>query len=159
MGGEQAATVLHLVELDKRQREGKAWPEEEQEDFKRRIRERCERAPRGMERRRSREPGCHGAARRSAVQAGVASWATPLPSSPPGAGRCLMCLPAAHALPCTAAMPSRRYDAEGQPSFASARLWDDGVIQPQDSRAVLGLSLAAALNRGPRGSRFGVFRM
>lgn len=40
MGGEQAATVLHLVELDKRQREGRPWPEEEQEEFKRRIRER-----------------------------------------------------------------------------------------------------------------------
>lgn len=55
--------------------------------------------------------------------------------------------------------PVRRYDAEGQPGFASARLWDDGVIRPQDSRAVLGLSLATAMSRGPRASRFGVFRM
>ncbi|KAL4431453.1 hypothetical protein ABPG75_006709 [Micractinium tetrahymenae] len=91
MGGEQAATVLHLVELEKRRREGKPWPEEDQEEFRRRIRE--------------------------------------------------------------------RYDAEGEPAFASARLWDDGVIRPQDSRAVLGLSLAAALNRPLRPSRFGVFRM
>ncbi len=53
-----------------------------------------------------------------------------------------------------------RYDHEGEPGFASARLWDDGVIDPADTRAVLGLSLAAALNK-PRGepTRFGVFRM
>lgn len=91
MGGEQAATVLHLVELEKRQRDGQEWAAEEQEEFKRRIRE--------------------------------------------------------------------RYDAEADPSFASARLWDDGVIRPQDTRTVLGLSLAAALNRPPKATRFGVFRM
>ncbi|PSC74671.1 methylcrotonoyl-carboxylase [Micractinium conductrix] len=94
MGGEQAATVLHLVELEKRARDGQGWPEEEQEAFKARI--------------------------------------------------------------------SERYDREGQPSFASARLWDDGVIKPQDTRTVLGLSLAAALHQrsAPQpGSRYGVFRM
>lgn len=91
MGGEQAASVLHVVESDKRQREGKEWAAEAQEEFKQGIRD--------------------------------------------------------------------RYDAEGQPSFASARLWDDGVIAPQDTRTVLGLSLAAALNRPPASSRFGVFRM
>jgi hypothetical protein len=41
MGGEQAATVLAVVESDKRQREGQAWGEGEQEEFKRKIRERC----------------------------------------------------------------------------------------------------------------------
>lgn len=40
MGGEQAATVLHLVELEKRARDGQGWPEEEQEAFKARISER-----------------------------------------------------------------------------------------------------------------------
>ena len=39
----------------------------------------------------------------------------------------------------------QRYEHEGHPYFASARLWDDGVIDPLDSRTVLGLSLAAAL--------------
>jgi 3-methylcrotonyl-CoA carboxylase beta subunit len=53
----------------------------------------------------------------------------------------------------------RRYDREGEPGFASARLWDDGVIRPQDTRMVLGLSLAAALNWPLGDSRFGVFRM
>ncbi|EFN51565.1 hypothetical protein CHLNCDRAFT_49216 [Chlorella variabilis] len=83
MGGEQAASVLHLVESEKRAREGRRWAAEEQEE----------------------------------------------------------------------------YDAEGQPGFASARLWDDGVIAPQDTRAVLGLSLAAAMNRPQGRTRFGVFRM
>ena len=58
-----------------------------------------------------------------------------------------------------ACLYARRYDAEGQPGFASARLWDDGVIAPQDTRAVLGLSLAAAMNRPQGRTRFGVFRM
>ncbi len=40
MGGEQAAGVLHVVERDKREREGKPWPAEEQEEFKRAIRDR-----------------------------------------------------------------------------------------------------------------------
>lgn len=53
----------------------------------------------------------------------------------------------------------RRYDREGQPSFASARLWDDGVIDPADTRRVLGLSLAAALNKPAADTKFGVFRM
>ncbi|GAB4816349.1 hypothetical protein N2152v2_003395 [Parachlorella kessleri] len=93
MGGEQAATVLHLVESEKRQREGKQWPQEEQEAFIKKIRD--------------------------------------------------------------------RYDHEGEPAFASARLWDDGVIDPADTRTVLGLSLAAALNeyRPPNATKFGVFRM
>merc|ERR1719251_734240 len=39
-----------------------------------------------------------------------------------------------------------RFEAEGSPYFSSARLWDDGVIDPADSRKVLGLSLSAALN-------------
>lgn len=93
MGGEQAAAVLHLVESEKRARDGQEWPLEEQQAFKRRI--------------------------------------------------------------------TDRYDAEGAPSFASARLWDDGVIDPADTRRVVGLSLAAAMNgmKPPEASRYGVFRM
>jgi 3-methylcrotonyl-CoA carboxylase beta subunit len=101
MGGEQAANVLHLVESEKRKREGREWGDAEREEFKRKIRE--------------------------------------------------------------------RYDAEGEPGFASARLWDDGVIDPGDTRRVVGMSLAAAL-QGMRhrealtaghslGGRYGVFRM
>ncbi len=49
--------------------------------------------------------------------------------------------------------------AEAQPSFASARLWDDGVIDPADTRRVLGLAISASLNRPVEPTRFGVFRM
>ncbi|KDD73662.1 carboxyl transferase, partial [Helicosporidium sp. ATCC 50920] len=91
MGGEQAAMVLHLVELDKRQREKKEWPQEEQEAFKNAIR--------------------------------------------------------------------RRYDEEGEPTYASARLWDDGVIDPADTRRVLGLSFAAAMQAPAKEQKWGVFRM
>lgn len=52
-----------------------------------------------------------------------------------------------------------QYEAQGNPYYASARLWDDGVIAPQDTRKVLGLSLSAALNAPIEPTRFGVFRM
>merc|ERR1719346_43277 len=52
-----------------------------------------------------------------------------------------------------------RFEAEGSPYFSSARLWDDGVIDPADSRKVLGLSLSAALNAPMERTKFGIFRM
>lgn len=51
------------------------------------------------------------------------------------------------------------YEAQGHPYFASARLWDDGVIDPADTRMVLGLSISASLNKEIEDTRFGVFRM
>ncbi len=51
------------------------------------------------------------------------------------------------------------YEAQGHPYYASARLWDDGVIDPADTRRVLGLGLSAALNAPIAPTRFGVFRM
>ena len=51
------------------------------------------------------------------------------------------------------------YDRTGHPYSASARLWDDGVIAPEDTRRVLGLALSAALNAPIESTRFGVFRM
>lgn len=51
------------------------------------------------------------------------------------------------------------YEQQGHPYYASARLWDDGVIDPADTRHVLGLSLSAALNKPIEETRFGVFRM
>ena len=48
---------------------------------------------------------------------------------------------------------------QGHPYYATARLWDDGVIDPAQTRRVLGLSLAAALNAPIEPTRFGVFRM
>lgn len=52
-----------------------------------------------------------------------------------------------------------RYEAQGHPYYASARLWDDGIVDPADTRMVLGLGLAAALNAPIPRTRFGVFRM
>jgi 3-methylcrotonyl-CoA carboxylase beta subunit len=53
-----------------------------------------------------------------------------------------------------------QYDQQGHPYYSSARLWDDGVIDPVDTRSVLAFALAAAMNR-PRDPEtpFGVFRM
>jgi len=52
-----------------------------------------------------------------------------------------------------------QYERQGNPYYASARLWDDGVIDPADTRKVLALGLSAALNAPPEPTRFGVFRM
>ena len=52
-----------------------------------------------------------------------------------------------------------QYERQGHPYYATARLWDDGVIDPADTRRVLGLALAATANAPPEETRFGVFRM
>ena len=52
-----------------------------------------------------------------------------------------------------------KYEREGHPLYSSARLWDDGIIDPARSREVLALSLSAALNAQIEETRFGVFRM
>ena len=52
-----------------------------------------------------------------------------------------------------------QYERQGHPYYASSRLWDDGVIDPAQTRHVLGLSLAAALNAPIVPTKFGVFRM
>jgi acetyl-CoA carboxylase carboxyltransferase component len=52
-----------------------------------------------------------------------------------------------------------KYDTEGSPYYSSARLWDDGVLDPAETRTVLGLALSVVL-RAPRpAGHFGVFRM
>lgn len=53
----------------------------------------------------------------------------------------------------------QKYETEGNPYYASARIWDDGVIDPVDTRKVLGLSLSASLNAVIPSTHFGVFRM
>jgi 3-methylcrotonyl-CoA carboxylase beta subunit len=54
----------------------------------------------------------------------------------------------------------QKYEDEGNPYFATARLWDDGIIDPLQTRDVLGLAFAATLNAPiPRQPRFGLFRM
>ncbi|KAI4496300.1 hypothetical protein M0804_000110 [Polistes exclamans] len=53
----------------------------------------------------------------------------------------------------------KKFEEEGHPYYSSARIWDDGVIDPVDTRTVLGLSLAACLNAPIPESKFGIFRM
>ena len=52
-----------------------------------------------------------------------------------------------------------RYEREGHPFYSSARLWDDGVIDPLETRPVLALALSACLNAPAAETRFPVFRM
>jgi 3-methylcrotonyl-CoA carboxylase beta subunit len=52
-----------------------------------------------------------------------------------------------------------RYDSEGSPYFATARLWDDGIVTPSETRRVLSLAFSACLNAPIEPTRFGVFRM
>jgi 3-methylcrotonyl-CoA carboxylase beta subunit len=52
-----------------------------------------------------------------------------------------------------------QYERQGHPYYASARLWDDGVVDPADTRRLLGLAISAALNAPVEDTRFGVFRM
>ena len=54
---------------------------------------------------------------------------------------------------------ARQYEEQGHPYYASARIWDDGVIPPEDTRMVLALGLAASMNAPAGQTRFGVFRM
>ncbi len=91
MGSEQAANVLATVKRDNLEGSGKTWSAEEEEEFKRPIRE--------------------------------------------------------------------QFDREGNPYYATARLWDDGIIAPSETRRVLALALSATLNAPIPKTRFGVFRM
>jgi 3-methylcrotonyl-CoA carboxylase beta subunit len=91
MGGEQAAMVLSTVRRDRIESEGGSWSAEDEEEFKRPIRE--------------------------------------------------------------------RYETQGSPYYSTARLWDDGVLDPADTRRVLGLALAATSYAEPEPAGYGVFRM
>jgi 3-methylcrotonyl-CoA carboxylase beta subunit len=51
------------------------------------------------------------------------------------------------------------YEHQGHPYYASARLWDDGIIDPADTRQILGLALSASLNKPIEDTKFGIFRM
>src|SRR2546425_6356467 len=52
-----------------------------------------------------------------------------------------------------------QYERQGHPYYASARLWDDGVVDPADTRRLLGLSISASLNAPIEETKFGIFRM
>jgi len=91
MGGEQAASVLATVRGDNLRAEGKPWTAEEEEAFKKPIRD--------------------------------------------------------------------QFESEGNPYYATAQLWDDGIIAPSETRDVLGLAFSATLNAPIQPTRFGVFRM
>ena len=53
----------------------------------------------------------------------------------------------------------KQYEEQGHPYFATARLWDDGVIDPADTRRVLALGLSASRNAPVADTQFGIFRM
>ena len=53
----------------------------------------------------------------------------------------------------------QQYETQGNPYYASARLWDDGIINPIDTRVVLSHALMASRNAPIEATRFGVFRM
>jgi 3-methylcrotonyl-CoA carboxylase beta subunit len=91
MGGEQAASVLATVRRDGIEAKGGSWSKDEEESFRRPIRE--------------------------------------------------------------------QYERQGHPYYASARLWDDGVIDPAETRRLLGLAISASLNAPIEQTRFGIFRM
>ena len=52
-----------------------------------------------------------------------------------------------------------KYEHEGHPYYATARMWDDGIIKPADTRRVLALALSAALNAPIEDTKFGIFRI
>jgi acetyl-CoA carboxylase carboxyltransferase component len=52
-----------------------------------------------------------------------------------------------------------RYEREGSPYYATARLWDDGILDPAETRQVLGLALSACLNAPVESTHFGILRM
>jgi len=52
-----------------------------------------------------------------------------------------------------------QYETQGHPYYASARLWDDGIIDPADTRRVLGLAISASMNAPVEATKFGIFRM
>ena len=52
-----------------------------------------------------------------------------------------------------------KYEREGSPYYSTARLWDDGILDPAETRQVLGLALSACLNAPVDETRYGVFRM
>lgn len=53
----------------------------------------------------------------------------------------------------------KKYEIEGNPYYSTARIWDDGVIDPAETRIVLGLGISASLNAPIPASTMGVFRM
>jgi 3-methylcrotonyl-CoA carboxylase beta subunit len=91
MGGDQAASVLATIRRDQLEARGQAWPAEDEEAFKKPVRD--------------------------------------------------------------------QYEHQGNPYYSTARLWDDGIIDPADTRRVLGLALSAAANAPLGSAAFGVFRM
>ena len=52
-----------------------------------------------------------------------------------------------------------KYEKQGNPFYGTARLWDDGIIDPADTRMVLGLAISASLNASFEKTEYGVFRM
>ena len=52
-----------------------------------------------------------------------------------------------------------KYEYEGSAYYSTSRLWDDGIIDPVDTRKIIGMGIAASLNKKYPNSKYGVFRM
>ena len=59
----------------------------------------------------------------------------------------------------TGATLKAQYEEQGKPTFSTARIWDDGIIEPADTRDVVGLALSACANAPLEDVGYGVFRM
>jgi len=53
----------------------------------------------------------------------------------------------------------KKYEEEGSAYYSTARLWDDGIIDPVDTRKIIGLSIAISQNKSYKETKYGVFRM
>ena len=53
----------------------------------------------------------------------------------------------------------QKYETEGSPYYSTARLWDDGIIDPRDTRDILGLCISSSLNAPLPDTNYGIFRM
>ena len=131
-------TCLLQVEEAKKQRDGQPWPAEDREALREKIRQRS-----------------------GALLHCTSSFMGPHTALMGISGSSLQHCSSSTILELNSVNDTHcRYDKEGHPAFASARLWDDGILDPADTRRVLGLSLAAAqhspLSPVPH---YGVFRM
>ena len=52
-----------------------------------------------------------------------------------------------------------KYETEGSPYYSTARLWDDGIIDPRETRDILGLAISSSLNSTQSNEKYGIFRM
>jgi hypothetical protein len=141
--------VLATVQREGMERQGKVWPKEDEDKFKVRG------VTKGHAGHHPDGDDVHDATPHPTPNIQQLSFQIlPWPSrSLTECGVCVMCVGGEQA------PILEKYARESSCYYSSARLWDDGIIRPEDSRTVLGLSLALALKNEPEPTKFGVFRM